>query len=139
MLIGAVLWRDSGRAQPREVDEVGTIVGRFSQVAFYAVVVIVTSGVIQGWRQVGTYDALFETAYGRLLVFKVLLVAGDAGRRVVQPDLGPQPGRQPAPGPWLSLRVRARWRPRRTRARPACRCCAARSPPRWRWPWPCWP
>ncbi len=76
MLIGAVLWRVSGRAQPREVDEVGTIVGRFSQVAFYAVVVIVTSGVIQGWRQVGTYDALFETAYGRLLVFKVLLVAG---------------------------------------------------------------
>jgi copper transport protein len=76
MLIGAVLWWDSGRAQPRDVDEVGTIVGRFSQVAFYAVVVIVTSGVIQGWRQVGTYDALFETAYGRLLVFKVLLVAG---------------------------------------------------------------
>ena len=39
-------------------------------------VVIVVTGAIQGWRQVGSYDALFDTAYGRLLVFKVLLVAG---------------------------------------------------------------
>ncbi len=49
---------------------------RFSQVAFAAVVVIVATGVIQGWRQVGSYDALFDTAYGRLLVFKVVLFAG---------------------------------------------------------------
>jgi copper transport protein len=76
VLIGALLWRGSSRAQPREIDEVGRVVGRFSQVAFGAVLVIVVSGAIQGWRQVGSYDALFETAYGRLLVFKVLLVAG---------------------------------------------------------------
>jgi copper transport protein len=74
VLIGSLLWRDSG--SERGDDEVATIVGRFSQVAFGAVLVIVASGVVQGWRQVGSYDALFDTAYGRLLVFKVLLVAG---------------------------------------------------------------
>jgi copper transport protein len=73
VLIGSLLWRESA---DRSDDEVATIVGRFSQVAFGAVMVIVVSGAIQGWRQVGTYDALFDTAYGRLLVFKVLLVAG---------------------------------------------------------------
>jgi copper transport protein len=74
VLIGSVLWRDSARERDG-TDEAGTVVGRFSQVAFGAVVVIVVSGAIQGWRQVGSYDALFDTAYGRLLVFKVLLVA----------------------------------------------------------------
>jgi copper transport protein len=74
VLIGSLLWRENGSR--RGDDEVATIVGRFSQVAFGAVVVIVVSGSIQGWRQVGSYDALFDTAYGRLLVTKVLLVAG---------------------------------------------------------------
>jgi copper transport protein len=55
---------------------VETVVGRFSQVAFVAVVTIVASGAIQGWRQVGSYDALLETTYGQLLVIKVLLVGG---------------------------------------------------------------
>ncbi len=49
------------------------VVGRFSQVAFAAVVAIVASGTVQGWRQVGGYDALLETTYGRLLVLKVAL------------------------------------------------------------------
>jgi copper transport protein len=74
VLIGSLLWRESGSR--RGDDEVATIVGRFSQVAFGAVAMIVVSGAIQGWRQVGSYDALFDTAYGRLLVTKVLLVAG---------------------------------------------------------------
>jgi copper transport protein len=73
VLIGSVLWRESA---DRSDEQVATIVGRFSQVAFGAVMVIVVSGAIQGWRQVGSYDALFDTAYGRLLVFKVVLVAG---------------------------------------------------------------
>jgi copper transport protein len=51
------------------------VVGRFSTVAFGAVVAVVVSGTIQGWRQVGGYDALFDTTYGRLLVVKVALFA----------------------------------------------------------------
>lgn len=52
------------------------VVDRFSQVAFGAVVAIVVTGTFQGWRQVGGYDALLDTAYGRLLLVKVAVFAG---------------------------------------------------------------
>jgi copper transport protein len=78
LLVAAVLWVPGG-AEDDGADEVPddrvAVVDRFSQVAFGAVVAIVVSGVVQGWRQVGGYDALTETTYGRLLLVKVLLVA----------------------------------------------------------------
>src|SRR6185436_15610158 len=40
---------------------------RFSPIAFGAVAVIVASGVVQAYRQVGSLDALRDTDYGRLL------------------------------------------------------------------------
>jgi copper transport protein len=49
---------------------------RFSTVALPAIAVIVLSGIVQGWRQVGSWGALFHTTYGRLLIVKVGLVAG---------------------------------------------------------------
>ena len=58
-------------------------VARFSSVAFTAMVVIVVTGMVQGWRQVGSLQALGHTAYGRLLVVKVaafLLLIAIAGR-----------------------------------------------------------
>jgi copper transport protein len=58
-------------------------VPRFSSVAFTAMVVIVASGMVQGWRQLGSLQALGQTAYGRLLVAKVavfLLLIAVAGR-----------------------------------------------------------
>jgi copper transport protein len=58
-------------------------VPRFSSVAFTAMVVIVVTGMVQSWRQVGSLQALGETAYGRLLVAKVavfLLLIAVAGR-----------------------------------------------------------
>jgi copper transport protein len=69
--------------------EVGQLqaVPRFSSVAFTAMVVIVVTGMVQSWRQVGTLQALGETAYGRLLVAKVavslLLLAVAARSRVL--------------------------------------------------------
>ena len=69
--------------------EVGLLqaVPRFSSVAFTAMVVIVMSGMVQGWRQVGSLQALGDTAYGRLLVAKVavflLLIAVAARSRVL--------------------------------------------------------
>jgi copper transport protein len=51
------------------------VVGRFSSVAFAAVVAIVASGVVQAWRQLGSLSALVDTPYGRLLLVKVVLVA----------------------------------------------------------------
>jgi copper transport protein len=47
------------------------VVDRFSSVAFGAVVVIVASGTLQGWRQVRSLEALTDTSYGRLLLTKI--------------------------------------------------------------------
>jgi copper transport protein len=58
-------------------------VARFSSVAFTAMVVIFVTGMVQGWRQVGSLQALGHAAYGRLLVAKVavfLLLIVVAGR-----------------------------------------------------------
>jgi len=58
-------------------------VPRFSSVAFTAMVVIVVTGILQSWRQLGSLQALGHTAYGRLLVVKVaafLLLIAFAGR-----------------------------------------------------------
>ena len=65
--------------------EVGLLeaVPRFSSVAFTAMVVIVVTGILQGWRQLGSVQALGDSGYGRLLVAKVvvfLLLVAFAGR-----------------------------------------------------------
>jgi copper transport protein len=52
-----------------------TAARRFSAVAFATVGILVASGVAQGWRQVGSLDALKHTTYGHLLLVKVGLVA----------------------------------------------------------------
>jgi copper transport protein len=58
-------------------------VPRFSSVAFTAMVIIVATGMVQSWRQLGSLQALEQTTYGRLLVAKVavvLLLIAVAGR-----------------------------------------------------------
>ena len=55
-------------------DDVTLAVRRFSSVAFVAVVVAVATGVVQGWRLVESWAALWDTDYGRLLVLKTALV-----------------------------------------------------------------
>ncbi|GHF42658.1 transport integral membrane protein [Streptomyces mashuensis] len=67
----AALW--AGDAVPR------ADVRRFSRLAFGAVCVLVATGVYQSWRQVGSWDALTGTAYGRLLLLKTALVAAMVG------------------------------------------------------------
>ena len=67
-------------------------VPRFSTVAFTAMVVIVVTGILQGWRQVGSLQALGQTGYGRLLVakvavFLVLIVVAGRSRVLVRRKL----------------------------------------------------
>ncbi|MEV3989617.1 copper resistance protein CopC [Streptomyces sp. NPDC049837] len=59
----------------REPTIEATAVRRFSRVAFGSVVVLAATGIYQSWRQVGSWSALTGTAYGRLLLLKVALVA----------------------------------------------------------------
>jgi copper transport protein len=57
-----------------EADSTTDAAGRFSRLALPAIGLVVLSGVVQGWRQVGSWSALLHTTYGRLLVVKVLVV-----------------------------------------------------------------
>lgn len=68
------------RGVPGPPDRVGSApamtsaVRRFSAIALSCVTVLVVSGVVQAWRQVGELGALTGTAYGRLLLAKVALL-----------------------------------------------------------------
>lgn len=61
--------------KPDDPSELEPAVSRFSSVALGAVVVLTSTGVYQGWRQVGSFSALKSTTYGRLLLVKVAVVA----------------------------------------------------------------
>nr|WP_151773802.1 copper resistance protein CopC [Streptomyces abyssomicinicus] len=50
-------------------------VTRFSRVAFASVAALAVTGLYQSWRQVGSWDALTGTSYGRLLIVKGGLIA----------------------------------------------------------------
>lgn len=62
------------------------VVTRFSRLALTSVIVLVVTGVYQSWRGLGTWQALTDTTYGRVLLAKlvavgVLLVAAGWSRR----------------------------------------------------------
>jgi copper transport protein len=110
---------------PRAEGELLGAVARFSSVAFTAMVVIVVTGMVQGWRQVGSLQALGHTAYGRLLVVKVaafLLLIAVAGqsRALVRRKLtarvligGPDRRGPAGPLPGLTDDARSLWLLRR--------------------------
>ncbi|MFF4566850.1 copper resistance CopC/CopD family protein [Streptomyces sp. NPDC001435] len=62
------------------------VVTRFSRLAFTSVTVLVVTGVYQSWRGLGSWNALTDTSYGRLLIAKLgavtlLLAAAGWSRR----------------------------------------------------------
>ena len=54
-------------------------VDRFSRIAFGSVTVLAVTGVYQAWRGLGSWSALVDTGYGRLLLIKVGCVAAMLG------------------------------------------------------------
>jgi copper transport protein len=59
---------------PNPAAATGQLVARFSNVARITVLVLVISGVVALWLQVGSLDALLDTVYGRILLFKLALI-----------------------------------------------------------------
>ncbi|MEV7558317.1 copper resistance protein CopC [Streptomyces sp. NPDC089795] len=59
---------------PAGQDLPASAIARFSGLAFKAVAVLVGTGVYQSWRQVGSWEALYTTSYGKTLVVKVAVV-----------------------------------------------------------------
>ncbi|WP_244201955.1 copper resistance CopC/CopD family protein [Streptomyces diastatochromogenes] len=101
-------------------------VTRFSRLAFASVAVLVVTGVYQSWRGLGSWQALTDTTYGRILLAKLaavtlLLAAASRSRRWTTrlaslptarerdrdrvpepaggPPLPPEPAPSPAPSP----------------------------------------
>ncbi len=50
-------------------------VTRFSRLAFLSVTVLVVTGVYQSWRGLGSWNALTDSSYGRVLTLKLLATA----------------------------------------------------------------
>jgi copper transport protein len=77
--------------------ELSAIVPIWSRWATYAVGTLVLTGVAQGLVQVGTFNALVSTTYGRLIIVKVVLVCAavavaSLSRRLVAPIATDTPG-----------------------------------------------
>ncbi|MFB7242554.1 hypothetical protein CW362_32135 [Streptomyces populi] len=60
---------------PADTPIEASAVRRFSRLAFGSVLVLVSTGIYQSWRQLGSWSALTGTSYGRLLLVKIGLVA----------------------------------------------------------------
>ncbi|MDT4894334.1 MAG: copper transport protein [Pseudonocardiales bacterium] len=87
MLLFAVLPR-------REPGELAAVLPVVSRVSLTAVVLMAVTGTYAAWRGVGTWDAVFSTAYGEIVAFKVLLfvviiAVATVSRRVVQQRWAP--------------------------------------------------
>jgi copper transport protein len=68
------------------------MVNGFSRLALVAVAVLIATGAVSAWLQVGSLGALFGSGYGRTLVLKLVLVGAAASLgfynwRVVRPAL----------------------------------------------------
>jgi copper transport protein len=55
---------------------VAAAAGRFSRLAMSAVALLLLSGIVQSIALVGAFDAFLETAYGRLVLAKIVLFLG---------------------------------------------------------------
>ncbi|MER6388526.1 copper resistance protein CopC [Streptomyces sp. NPDC001523] len=62
------------RRSPDALDVPASAIGRFSTLAFAAVSTLVGTGVYQSWRQVGSWEALSTTSYGKTLIVKIAAV-----------------------------------------------------------------
>jgi copper transport protein len=85
---GLALLVDCLAVRSRAAD-LAVVLPRYSRLAFTAVVLIATTGVFQSWREVGSWPALVDTVYGRLLLakmggFLVLVGLGNLARRWVR-------------------------------------------------------
>jgi copper transport protein len=76
---------------------IASLVNSFSPIALASATIVVASGVIASWVHLETLSALWKTAYGQVLLVKLLLVLialtiGAYNFRRVQPQLANETG-----------------------------------------------
>ncbi|MET7620393.1 CopD family protein [Streptomyces sp. NPDC005408] len=80
-LLGISLWIGglvpllTGVLPRRRPDELAAVVHRYSTLAGASVAAVAAAGVVLSWQVLGSFGALFDTSYGRLLLVKVALLA----------------------------------------------------------------
>jgi copper transport protein len=98
-------------------DELRPGINRYSALALGSIVALVVTGGFQAWRQVGSFTALRDTDYGKLLiaklvVFAALIVAAAFSREVVNRRFRTFPDDEPdgehIPGTGAEVRLTAR-------------------------------
>ena len=82
---------------PLPSGQVRTAILRYSALAAASLAVVVATGVVQAWRQIGSWELVTSTTYGRLLLLKTVAVAAVAetgwlSRRWVHAHLSPSTG-----------------------------------------------
>jgi copper transport protein len=103
VLVSALLRVDHGpepdAADPEQaVRAKAAAVQRFSPIALACVCSLAVTGVYQAWREVGSWNALFGTGYGHLVILKIAGLAAVVGLgRVARSWLALLPERRPAP------------------------------------------
>jgi copper transport protein len=87
----------------KNLDELRSVVPRFSQLALIAICVIIGTGAFQAWRQLGSLSAFRDTDYGKLLAakllaFGVLIITAAFSREIVNRRFrSPRPVSSPPP------------------------------------------
>lgn len=84
--------RDAEARAGQGLAAVARAVPRFSSIALGCVVALAASGAYQTWREVGSWNALADTTYGRLVVVKItglffLIELGYLARRLIRRGL----------------------------------------------------
>jgi copper transport protein len=79
-------------ASREQLNQLGIVIARFSPWAMFSVLAIALTGIAQSAGFVGSFDALFSTAYGRALLvkialFAVLILFGVFHQQVIAPRL----------------------------------------------------
>ena len=97
-------------------DELRQGINRYSALALGSIVALVVTGGFQAWRQVGSFTALRDTDYGKLLIaklvaFAALIVAAAFSREVVNRRFRAyptdEPDDEPPEGPDAEIRLPA--------------------------------
>jgi copper transport protein len=87
----------------KNLDELRSVVPRFSKLALIAICVIIGTGAFQAWRQLGSLSAFRDTDYGKLLAakliaFGVLIITAAFSREIVNRRFrSPRPVSSPPP------------------------------------------
>jgi putative copper resistance protein D len=95
--IGAMPFLLIAVARAGSLEEARAMVRRYSQLAIVSVIVLIAAGVLMAWFYVGTWNGLYGTSYGVLLMAKlyllaiILLMGAGNWLLVRQLDTAPQP------------------------------------------------